>query len=351
MIELKQISKRYGEGAQAFDALQGVSLHVPEGAVYGVVGASGAGKSTLVRCINLLERPSSGSVRVAGQELTTLSAAELRQARHRIGMIFQHFNLLESRSVSANIALPLALMGMGRREQAARVAPLLELTGLADKADQYPAQLSGGQKQRVAIARALASEPQVLLCDEATSALDPETTASILSLLQAINRRLGLTIVLITHEMEVVKRICDRVALLDRGRLIEEASVEGFFAAPQTALGQRFVATALSQALPREVERMLQPESEAGSRPLVRMTFVGDSVQQPLIFRTARRFQVDFSILQSNIEYLRSKPLGYLTAEIQGEAGAVSAALAYLQTQPVNLEVLGYVRRDAATAA
>ena len=237
MITFKNISKTFRGSGGLVHALSDVSLHVPEGCIYGVIGSSGAGKSTLIRCANLLEAPTEGEVLVAGQNLVELSSAELRKARREIGMIFQHFNLLSSRTVYQNIALPLELAGQSAAEIEKAITPLLELVGLEDKRNSYPSQLSGGQKQRVAIARALASQPKVLLCDEATSALDPQTTVSILNLLRDINKKLGLTILLITHEMDVVKSICDRVAILSQGRVIEENDVESFFLSPKTKTG------------------------------------------------------------------------------------------------------------------
>lgn len=233
MIKLSNITKVFHQGTRTIQALNNVSLHVPAGQIYGVIGASGAGKSTLIRCVNLLERPTEGSVLVDGQELTTLSESELTKARRQIGMIFQHFNLLSSRTVFGNVALPLELDNTPKDEIKRRVTELLSLVGLGDKHDSYPSNLSGGQKQRVAIARALASNPKVLLCDEATSALDPATTRSILELLKDINRRLGLTILLITHEMDVVKRICDCVAVISNGELIEQDTVSEVFSHPK----------------------------------------------------------------------------------------------------------------------
>ncbi|MGY2198507.1 methionine ABC transporter ATP-binding protein [Pseudomonas gingeri] len=235
MIRVEQLSKRYGEGAPVLDR---VSLDIPDGAIYGIVGRSGAGKSTLLRCLNLLERPSAGRVVVDGQDLTTLSDRDLRSQRQRIGMIFQGFNLLHSRNVFDNIAVPLEIAGTGKAERQARVCELLELVGLADKAEAFPSQLSGGQKQRVGIARALAARPAYLLSDEATSALDPETTASILELLRDINRRLGLTIVLITHELDVIRSICDHAASLAQGRLLESGPLARLLADPDSALGR-----------------------------------------------------------------------------------------------------------------
>lgn len=240
MIELHRLRKTYPGGVAALD---GVDLHVAQGEIYGVVGRSGAGKSTLLRAVNLLERPDSGTVRVAGQELTALAPGELRAARRRIGMIFQQFHLLSARTVAGNVALPLELAGVARSQRAGRVRELLDLVGLAGKAGEHPARLSGGQRQRVAIARALATDPAVLLCDEATSALDPYTTVEILHLLRDLNRRLGLTILLITHDLGVVERICDRAGVLDAGRLVESGPVGGLLGEPGSAL------SALAQAV------------------------------------------------------------------------------------------------------
>ena len=241
MIELKNISKQFEVKGKKITALDNVSLEVPQGTIYGVIGASGAGKSTLIRCVNLLERPTIGQVIVDGQDLTAMSDKDLILARRNIAMIFQHFNLLSSQTVFENVALPLRLNNTPKDQVEKKVNELLELVGLTERKDVYPSNLSGGQKQRVAIARALASNPKVLLCDEATSALDPATTQSILQLLKDINKRLGLTILLITHEMEVVKRICDRVAVIDKGELIETGSVSEIFSNPKTALAQKFI--------------------------------------------------------------------------------------------------------------
>ena len=243
LIELKNISKDFGSGEKAVHAVRDVSLSIGSGEIFGIIGFSGAGKSTLVRCINLLERPSSGSVFVAGQDLTALSAKDLRAARKKIGMIFQHFNLMPSRTVAGNVAYPLKGSGLSKEDIQKKVATLLELVGIGDKADAYPSQLSGGQKQRVAIARALANDPQVLLCDEATSALDPQTTKAILHLLKHLNETLGITIVLITHEMAVVKEICDRVAVMEYGRVVEQGEVFTVFAEPKQDITKSFIHT------------------------------------------------------------------------------------------------------------
>ena len=341
MITLENLQKTYRHKGRDIHALNGVSLHVAPGEIYGVVGQSGAGKSTLIRCVNLLERPDSGRVIVAGRDLTTLSPAALLQARHKIGMIFQHFNLLSSRTVYDNIALPLELVGADKKTIAEKVRPLLALTGLEDKASHYPAQLSGGQKQRVAIARALAAEPQVLLSDEATSALDPKTTEDILALLRDINEKLGLTILMITHEMEVVKQICDKVALIDGGQLVETADVSTFFTAPASALGKQFVAQTQRFDLPEDYQRRLKP---AGMHPVVKIGFLGHHIDEPVLSSLTKRFDVNISIIQAKIEHIGSSTRhGLLVAEIIGEPRQTRDALAYLTTQPVSTEILGYV--------
>ncbi len=341
MITLENLKKIYRHKGREIHALHGVSLHVAPGEIYGVVGQSGAGKSTLIRCVNLLERPDSGRVIVAGQELTALAPAKLLKARHKIGMIFQHFNLLASRTVYDNIALPLELVGADKKTIAAKVRPLLALTGLEDKTSHYPAQLSGGQKQRVAIARALAAEPQVLLSDEATSALDPKTTEDILALLRDINEKLGLTILMITHEMEVVKQICHKVALIEDGQLVETADVSTFFTAPASALGKQFVAQTQRFDLPEDYQRRLKA---AGTHPVVKIGFLGHHIDEPVLSSLTKRFDVNISIIQAKIEHIGSSTRhGLLVAEIIGEPGQTRDALAYLTTQPVSTEILGYV--------
>ncbi|WP_413614810.1 methionine ABC transporter ATP-binding protein [Halomonas cupida] len=346
MIRLQNVSKTFGSGPRAVTALKNINLEVPRGQIHGVIGLSGAGKSTLIRCVNLLERPSTGTVHVDGQELTLLSGEDLNKARHGIGMIFQHFNLLTSRTVFNNVALPLELMGVSRTEIRERVTPLLDLVGLTDKARQYPAQLSGGQKQRVAIARALASRPSVLLCDEATSALDPQTTASILELLQDINRKLNLTILLITHEMEVVKSICHRVSLISDGELVEEANVGDFFTAPRTRLGRHFLNDFLELEPPRAlIDRLLDAPGEH-THPVVRLGFSGDAVATPLISRLARECGVDVSILQAKVESIQERTLGLMIAELMGDADDTQRAIDYLMAHDLNVEVLGHVQRN-----
>ena len=346
MIELNNVSKTYTNGNQVIQALKNANLHIPKGTIHGVIGLSGAGKSTLIRCVNLLERPTEGSVMVDGQDITRLGAAELNQARHRIGMIFQHFNLLTNRNVFDNVAFPLELTGQSRQAIKARVEPLLKLVGLADKASQFPAQLSGGQKQRVAIARALANEPAVLLCDEATSALDPQTTTSILELLRDINQTLGITILLITHEMEVVKSICHRVSLISAGELVEDAEVGDFFTAPRTQLGRDFLNDFLQLTPPKELVERLQPSPGDFTHPVVRLTFSGDAVSTPLISRLARECSVDVSILQAKVESIQERTLGLMIAELLGDAQQTRQAISYLESHQLNVEVLGHVQRN-----
>ena len=343
MIKLSHISKVFQQGSRTITALTDVSLHVPAGQIYGVIGASGAGKSTLIRCANMLERPTSGQVLVDGQDLTTLSEGQLTRARRQIGMIFQHFNLLSSRTVYGNIALPLELDNTSRADIKKRVTELLDLVGLADKQDAYPANLSGGQKQRVAIARALASNPKVLLCDEATSALDPATTRSILELLKDINRRLGLTILLITHEMDVVKRICDQVAVISEGKLIEKDSVSEVFSHPKTPLAQQFIQSTLHLDIPEDYAQRMTQEPTADRVPLLKLEFTGQSVDAPLISQAVRRFNIDIGILSSQMDYAGGVKFGVMLAELHGDNQDSLAAIKFLQDHHVKVEVLGYV--------
>ena len=283
MIELKNISKDFGSGEKAVHAVRDVSLSIGSGEIFGIIGFSGAGKSTLVRCINLLERPSSGSVFVAGQDLTALSAKDLRAARKKIGMIFQHFNLMPSRTVAGNVAYPLKGSGLSKEDIQKKVATLLELVGIGDKAGAYPSQLSGGQKQRVAIARALANDPQVLLCDEATSALDPQTTKAILHLLKHLNETLGITIVLITHEMAVVKEICDRVAVMEYGRVVEQGEVFTVFAEPKQDITKSFIHTTSNL---QKVEELIAEDSPGHASPARR-------AHRPPVLCSAQRQRAD----------------------------------------------------------
>lgn len=343
-IQLSQLNKSYQTQTGTVLALKDIDLEVQPGEIFGIIGKSGAGKSSLLRCVNLLEQPTSGVVRVAGQTLTALTAKELRVARRSIGMIFQHFNLLSSATVYENIALPLHLAGYDKQRIETRVRYLLQLTHLEDKRSHYPYQLSGGQKQRVAIARALANHPSVLLCDEATSALDPATTQSILELLNDINRELQLTILLITHEMEVIKTICDRVAVLDQGQIVEQSKVIDFFIQPQTAIGACLIKeTSLHRDLPQVLQQRLSAMQTADANPLIRIFFQGKLAEQPLISQLAKQFGLELNILQANIETLRAQTIGVMVLEVTAEQQQLDTAMAYLKRQGVNVEVLGYV--------
>ena len=345
MIKLNNITKIFTLPDKKLTALDNVSLHVPKGQICGVIGASGAGKSTLIRCINLLERPSHGAVLIDDVDLTQLSEAELVKTRRQIGMIFQHFNLLTSRTVFENVALPLELENKSKAEIQEKTTALLALVGLSDKHNVYPANLSGGQKQRVAIARALASDPKVLLCDEATSALDPATTQSILKLLKEINRTLGITILLITHEMEVVKRICDQVAVIDKGRLIEQGTVSEIFSNPKTELAQEFIRSTFHITLPEEyLENLSDTPKHAKSYPIIKFEFTGRSVDAPLLSQASKKFGVELSILTSQIDYAGGVKFGFTIAEVEGDEDAITQAKVYLMENNVRVEVLGYVQ-------
>ncbi|WP_297486313.1 methionine ABC transporter ATP-binding protein MetN [uncultured Photobacterium sp.] len=343
MIEIKQVNKVFYQGEKAINALKDINLTIEQGTIFGVIGSSGAGKSTLIRCVNLLEKPTNGNVVVDGIDLTNLSSNDLTLARRKIGMIFQHFNLLSSRTVFANIALPLELAGAPEQEINTKVTELLSLVGLDDKRHSYPSNLSGGQKQRVAIARALASDPKVLLCDEATSALDPATTQSILALLRKINQQLNLTILLITHEMDVVKRICHQVAIIGDGELVEQGLVSDIFAHPKTELAKAFIRSTLDLSIPEDYQLRMTPTSIKGSYPLIRLEFTGDSVDAPLISQVAREFNLDISILSSNMDYAGGVKFGLMLAEFFGTQTAIDNAITFLRDHKLNVEVLGYV--------
>jgi D-methionine transport system ATP-binding protein len=335
LIEIQGLRKTFGKGPGASEVLKGIDLTVEEGEIYGVVGLSGAGKSTLVRCINRLERPDSGSVVVGGRDMTGLPERELRMARRSMGMIFQSFNLLSSRTAAGNVAFPLEAAGVGAARTRARVAELLELVGLSDKAGSYPAQLSGGQKQRVGIARALANEPRILLCDEATSALDPQTTASILALVSDIQRRLGLTVVLITHEMKVIVEICDRVAVLEAGEIVEEGPVAEVFTAPRHPVTRGFVEVILKSGS-RFLERGYEPRGR-----LLRVRMSGDAVLEPLAGELARVFGLTPVILQAHVDHIKDTPFGSLLIDLQGPPGRLEEAVAWLEGRAASVEVLG----------
>lgn len=343
MIELSSVSKTFmGKTHQEHvEALRDVSLSIRQSEIFGIIGYSGAGKSTLVRVINLLERPDLGQITVNGQELTTLNQKELRRVRRKIGMIFQHFSLLPSRTVSDNIAFPLKYTGLSREEIQNKVTRLLNLVELSDKASAYPSQLSGGQKQRVSIARALAADPQVLLCDEATSALDPQTTLSILRLLKKVNEQLGITIVIITHEMEVIKEVCDRVAVMEAGRVVELGSVFEVFASPKEDITRRFIETTGTM---HRVQEMIEGDSPilklSPGELLIRLQYAERSPNAPMVSQVSRRFDIDLNILFGNVEIIGGSPLGALVVIASGEANKVQEALVFMREQNVRVEVL-----------
>ncbi|MDY2851981.1 MAG: methionine ABC transporter ATP-binding protein [Acidaminococcus fermentans] len=344
MIELQHIDKIYHTSSGDLHALKDINLTINEGEIFGIIGLSGAGKSTLVRCINMLEKPTSGKVIVDGQEMTALGEEQLRKARQNIGMIFQHFNLLSSRTVFGNIAFPLEIQGLDKAAIQKKVEPLLDLVGLKDRADHYPSQLSGGQKQRVGIARALASDPKVLLCDEATSALDPQTTESILNLLRDINKRLHITIVMITHQMNVVKEICDRVAVIENGEIIEQGSMVDIFTNPQKVTTREFVASIQHNDLPDFVRKLdIHKDYKAGDKALVSLSFIGDSAGEPIVSVLIKEYDTNVNILTANIENLQDTPFGTLLIEVEGDEAHLKKALDYLHERKVKDEVIGYV--------
>lgn len=347
MIQLSHIEKTYDSPSGPVKALKGIDLTIERGEIFGIIGLSGAGKSTLIRCINMLERPTAGKVIVDGQDMTSMSEKELRKARKNIGMIFQHFNLLSSATVYDNIAFPLRLSHTPEAEIKKKVLPLLELVGLADKAHQYPSQLSGGQKQRVGIARALASEPKVLLCDEATSALDPQTTRSILELIQDINRKLSLTVVVITHEMQVIKDICDKVAVIENGVIAEQGTVLEVFTNPQKPITKDFISVLLSNELPAAFRGgEVSKEPLPGAYLLLRLTFIGESADDPVLAGMIRKFpEIEVTMLFGNLDQIRSTPFGRMIIGITGPEAKIQEAIQYLRQQDLKEEVIGYVRR------
>ncbi len=346
MIKLENITKTYDGKAQVH-ALKGINMTIDDGEIFGIIGKSGAGKSTLVRCINMLERPTSGNVIIDDKNMTNMSDAELRAERKNIGMIFQHFNLLSSRTVFDNIAFPLELVGASKEAIHKKVADLLELVGLTERQYNYPSQLSGGQKQRVGIARALASDPKILLCDEATSALDPQTTKAILELLQDINKRLGITIVIITHEMAVIKEICDRVAVIEGGVIKEQDRVVDVFTNPQSQTMKDFVKSIINMELPAGIKKMgITDQPAPGHGMLVRLRFKGKETNDPIVASIVEKFHTYVSVLYGNIDYIQDEPFGYLIVVVMGDMEAQAKALAYIKELPVGSEVLGYVPRN-----
>jgi len=337
IIELKNIVKTFPSEKvrEGVHAVRDVSLAIEEGDIFGIIGYSGAGKSTLVRCINLLEKPTSGEVIVEGKNITGYSEVELRAVRRRMGMIFQHFNLLNSANVFENVAAPLKNQGkLSGKEIKERVEEMLRLTGLEDKERAYPSQLSGGQKQRVAIARALVGRPKILLCDEATSALDPNTTTQIIELLRSLQEKLRLTVVMITHQMEVVKSICNKVAVMEEGKIVEEGSLVEVFSEPKSSITKEF----REKTLYRKEAIAL---AEKNKRNLYELTFIGEKANDPAIMDLVRNYPVEVSILFGNIEILSGVPFGTLTIDMKGEGKDILDAVAYLKSREIKVEELG----------
>ncbi len=343
MIKLQNLRKDYVVNKKAVTALKRIDITIEQGEIFGVIGHSGAGKSTLIRCINLLERPTQGSVIIDGVDLTTLSKRELQKARQDIGMIFQHFNLISSSTIFENVAFPLRLAKKSKAEVDSRVNELLKLVGLSEHAKKYPSQLSGGQKQRVGIARALANDPKVLLCDEATSALDPMTTQSILRLLADINRKTGITIILITHEMQVIQEICDRVAVIDNGEIVEAGKVAEVFLRPQQEITQEFVAQVSHFEWSDGLLRQNFSSQATGkeTRCIVRVTFLGEVTFQPIMFEVLQRESVAFNILHGTISRMKDTPYGQLVLELSGIRADVDRAVATMQARGLDVEVIG----------
>ncbi len=341
MIRLEHITKTYVNAGKKFNAADDVSLEIGKGEIFGIIGFSGAGKSTLVRCINLLERPDSGKVLIDGKDITALRGAELRRQRKKIGMIFQHFNLFASRTVLQNVIFPIRYSGKSRAELKSRAMELLELVGIADKAGAYPSELSGGQKQRAAIARALASDPEILLCDEATSALDPQTTESILRLLKSLNAKLGITIVMITHQMNVVKEICTRTAVMENGKVVEQGDVFEIFANPQKPVTRAFVDTTSTLSRINELLEQNSPlvQLKPGQK-ILRFKYLERSACEALVSTISRKFSIDLNIIFGSIEIIGDNPIGGLVVIADGSEDDIRAAVKYLCDINVGVEVI-----------
>lgn len=334
MIKVEGLSKTYKNNNKEIYALKNINIEIKKGEIFGIIGLSGAGKSTLIRCLNRLEEPTNGKIFIDGKEITNLNNTDLRETRKDIGMIFQHFNLLSSKNVYQNIAFPLELEGLKKDEIDKRINTLLEYVDLEDKKFAYPSQLSGGQKQRVAIARSLANNPKILLSDEGTSALDPKTTKSILELLNKIRKEFGLTIVLITHQMEVIKDICDRVAIIEDGEIIELNTVEEIFANPKTKTATEFIST-----LKINTQEGVNYQRKSGSK-ILRLSFVGENAKKPIVSKMVKQFDIDVNILSGNINELISTSIGNLVLEISGEDNEIEKAIDWLRKENIRLEVI-----------
>ncbi|NCU16899.1 methionine ABC transporter ATP-binding protein [Pallidibacillus pasinlerensis] len=339
MISLNNVTKQFKAKSGTITAVDNVSLNIKEGEIFGIIGYSGAGKSTLVRMLNGLEKPSQGSVTVAGKEISKIKGSNLRKARQEIGMIFQHFNLLWSRTVRGNISFPLEIAGVPKAQRKKRVDELIKLVGLEGREDAYPSQLSGGQKQRVGIARALANNPKVLLCDEATSALDPETTDSILDLLLDINKKMGLTIILITHEMHVIRKIAHRVAVMENGKVVEIAPVMEIFKNPKADITKRFIQQVTDEEDTMDTVQHLLDKYSTGK--VVKLTFIGETAEQPIISELIKELPITVNILQGKISQTQTGSYGTLLIQLDGDEKHIEKAIEQLETQQVGVEVIG----------
>ena len=341
MIRFENISKEFTGNGKTVHAIRNVSLEINKGEIFGIIGYSGAGKSTLVRCINLLEKPTAGKVFINNEEITKLPVKQLRTYRKKIGMIFQQFNLFSTRTVYQNVEFPLKGSGLSKKEKKEKVEKLLKLVGLEEKADAYPSGLSGGQKQRVAIARALANDPEILLSDESTSALDPQTTKAILQLLKKLNKELGITIVVITHEMQVIKDICDRVAVMKDGEVVEYGEVFNLFANPREQITKDFVdgTSNLSRIQDLIEERSSIAKLKSGE-VILRFRYLERNVSEALVSQLSRKFQLDINIIFGNIELIGENPIGGLVSIVQGEKENIDKAIGYLKEKNVGVEVI-----------
>ncbi|WP_298141338.1 methionine ABC transporter ATP-binding protein [uncultured Acinetobacter sp.] len=338
MIQFKNISKHYQLKGQTLTALKQINLDIPQGSIFGIIGYSGAGKSTLIRLINLLERPSEGQVIVNGHDLTALNAASLRQQRANIGMIFQHFNLMQTKTVAANIEMPMQLLGWSKAKRQQRLDELLAFIDLEHKRNAYPDELSGGQKQRVGIARALANHPKILLCDEATSALDPQTTQSVLQLLKKINQEQGITIVMVTHEMDVIESVCDHVAVMEQGQVIEMGSTLSIFSQPQHPTTQTFIQTVLQQHLPVKILNNLENKNH---HSIYSLQFLGTSAQETVVQAVIKQFNLSLNILFANMTEIDGTVIGQMFVQLLGDEQIIQEAIAFLQARGVKVQQAG----------
>lgn len=338
MIEFKNISKHYQLKGQTIRALDQINLEIPEGSIFGIIGYSGAGKSTLIRLINLLERPNEGQVIINQKDFTALDARSLRQERANIGMIFQHFNLLQTKTVAANIEMPLKLLGVNKAEREKRLNELLEFIDLKHKKDAFPDELSGGQKQRVGIARALANHPKILLCDEATSALDPQTTKSVLALLKKINQEQNITIVMVTHEMDVIETVCDYVAVMEQGKVIETGSTLEIFSQPQHPTTKNFIQTVLQQQLPVNILKNLENQNH---NSIYCLQFLGKSAQETVVQAVIKKFDISLNILFANMTEINGTVIGQMFIQLLGDPAIIQQAIEFLEQNGVKVEHSG----------